>query len=195
MNRADRQAWNWCRTLADLGEMTARWLEGDTASQPDYAPGCGPDPETAPLIAVLAAANRAGYLTASSQPGCRETSGGTSWTQCAAVSGFATEADATRLAELATACGLAVMARQAPRWRSRRRDQIPVTIRDGLDFTWFGVVRSRWSLRDGWTGYGECHPDAVAAVCGAWQVAIIDPEWGREDSPVWGVLRAFGGAR
>ncbi|MGH3409529.1 MAG: DUF6919 domain-containing protein, partial [Streptosporangiaceae bacterium] len=62
MNGADRQAWAWCRTLTNLGEMTALWLKRDVASQPGYAPGCGPDMETAPLVTVLAAANRAGYL-------------------------------------------------------------------------------------------------------------------------------------
>ena len=69
MSTADRQAWEAARTLADLGELTAQWLEGAIASQPAYTPGCGPDPETAPLIPVLACCNRAGYVTNGSQPG------------------------------------------------------------------------------------------------------------------------------
>jgi hypothetical protein len=67
MNRADRKLWAAARTLADLGELTAQWLEGRIASVPGYMPGWGPDPETAPHIPVLAAANRAGFLTVNSQ--------------------------------------------------------------------------------------------------------------------------------
>ncbi len=38
MSRTDRRAWKQARTLAELGELTARWLEGDIASQPGYMP-------------------------------------------------------------------------------------------------------------------------------------------------------------
>jgi hypothetical protein len=31
MNRADRKLWAQARTLADLGELTAQWLEGRAA--------------------------------------------------------------------------------------------------------------------------------------------------------------------
>ncbi len=68
MSAADRRAWEAARTLDDLGELTARWLEGTIASQPGYEPGCGPDPETAALIPVVARCNRAGYVTCGSQP-------------------------------------------------------------------------------------------------------------------------------
>ena len=44
--------------------------------------------------------------------------------------------------------------------------------------------------RDDWTGYGICHPDAVDALCAAWQVTLIDPEWGRRDA-LWDMLAAF----
>ena len=36
---SDLAAWRSARTLADLGELTARWLEGTVASVPGY---CGP---------------------------------------------------------------------------------------------------------------------------------------------------------
>ncbi len=58
----DRQAWAAARDLADADRLTALWLEGAIWSRPAYAPNFGPDPETEPLIATLAAANRAGYL-------------------------------------------------------------------------------------------------------------------------------------
>ena len=69
MRRTDRKRWASARTPADVGELTAQWLEGRIASQPGYAPGCGPDPETADLTGVLAACNRAGFITDTSQPG------------------------------------------------------------------------------------------------------------------------------
>ena len=48
MNRADRKLWAAARTLADLGELTARWLEGRIASQPGYAANYGPDQRRSP---------------------------------------------------------------------------------------------------------------------------------------------------
>ena len=51
MNRSDRKLWAQTRTLADLGELTAQWLEGRIASVPGY---CGsPADETASLAPVL----------------------------------------------------------------------------------------------------------------------------------------------
>jgi hypothetical protein len=41
--------------------LTAQWLEGEIRSEPRYF--SRPDAETAPLIPVLAACNRAGFLT------------------------------------------------------------------------------------------------------------------------------------
>ena len=53
--------------------------------------------------------------------------------------------------------------------------------------TGFGVQLPRRHIRDGWLGYGICHRDAVDALCAAWQVTVIDPEWGRPDV-LWRVL-------
>src|SRR5260370_13737574 len=84
------------RPLADLGELTALWLEGKIRSQPCYAdpdPGeeWGPDPETRDIVPVLAAANRAGYFTDTSQPGEPPAIGynGEMWVQRAGVTGYA----------------------------------------------------------------------------------------------------------
>lgn len=65
---ADRQGWQAARSLQDLAEQTARWLEGSSTYLPTYgAPG--PDRETAPLSGVLAQINRLGLMTDVSQPG------------------------------------------------------------------------------------------------------------------------------
>jgi len=66
--------WGDARSLSDLGELMARFLEGALAE----APTCvgRPDPETDPIVAVLAQVNRAGFVTTCSQPvdtGLRQT--------------------------------------------------------------------------------------------------------------------------
>jgi len=74
--------WHSARTLAGLGELTAQWLEGKIGYVPGYG-GAPPDEETEPLIPVLAAANRAGFVTIVSQPGEEPTAGydGETWMQ------------------------------------------------------------------------------------------------------------------
>lgn len=58
--------------------------------------------------------------------------------------------------------------------------------------TRFGANLPRAHLCDPHVGYGECHPDAVRALTSAWQVALIEPEWGRNEK-LWPVLRRFAG--
>ena len=187
MNRADRKRWAAARTLADLGELTALWLEGGIASQPGYAPGCGPDPETAALIGVLAACNRAGFLTDASQPG--ESSPGFDgawWDQRAAVSGFASAGTVARLCPVIGA-RLRIQVHDAPRRRFCYRTAIPVTLREGQPYTRFGAGLPRRFLRG---SYGECSRSAVREVCAAKQVTIVDPEPGRNDR-LWPALERF----
>lgn len=188
MNRADRQRWGAARTLAGLGELTALWLEGGIASQPGYAPNCGPAEETHALVQVLAAANRAGFVTDASQPGdCWQ-----NWDQRAAVEGFAAPGAAGRLREAAGASGLLVRVQAASRWRNGYGQAVAVTRCSGRDVTRFGVQLSRRQIRDGHLGYGVCHPDAVRALRAAFRVTLIDPEWGRNDL-LWPVLARFAG--
>ena len=88
---------------------------------------------------------------------------------------------------------------RADRHRPRPRHAAPVPhplrprrgrspCRDGRPYTHFGAQLPRRHLRDRWTGYGICHPSAVTALCGAWQVTVLDPQWGRNDR-LWPVLR------
>lgn len=190
MSRADRDTWASARTLADLGELTARRLEGGILSQPGYAPGCGPDEETLPLAPVLAALNRAGFVTTGSQPGLMEYGrGGSWWEQRAAAEGFM--ADPRLLAGIGDAAadvGLMVIVHETPsRWRYRYDKSLTVTTRNGCRVTGFGVRLPRRHIRDSWLGYGICHPDAVEALCSAWQVTVIDTQWGRNDM-LWRTL-------
>lgn len=188
MNRRDRKLWAATRTLADIGELTAQWLEGRIASVPGYCGG--PDEETAGLVPVLAAANRAGYVTDSSQPG----GSGPGWEQRAAVQGYC---DGSTLDRLHEACvghpGIYAIVNRATRARTGYKTATPVTREGGRDFTRFGAALSRRHLRDSWTGYGACGPEAVQAICEAWQVTLVDTGWGREQSPLWHALAAFAG--
>jgi hypothetical protein len=146
------------------------------------------DPALVPLLAKL---NRAGFVTTGSQIG---ESGpgydGARWEQRAAVEGFASTAAANVLYGTAQAAGLLTVIHYmatVPRCRYGYRRSVPVTTRNGRRMTRFGVQLPRRHIRDGWTGYGICHPDAVKALCSAWQVTLIDPEWGRADL-LWDVL-------
>ena len=186
MSRSDRGAWQAARTLADLGELTARWLEGRIASVPGY---CGtPAEETLPLVPVLARLNRAGFVTDCSQPG--EIDGEYDCEQRAAVQGYASPQVAAALIRAAETAGLIVAACSpdwVPRWRYGYGTSVTVTQVNGRHFTGFGVRIPRRHIRDPHIGHGVCHPDAVKALCGAWQVTLIDPEWGRPDV-LWRVL-------
>jgi len=185
----DGQDWASARTLRDLGQFTALWLEGDLATVPGYSGR--PAAETAPLVPVLAALNRAGYLTSGSQPGTAgRGADGAWWEQRAAVEGFAGPRAARMLTTAARAADLIVITHdpaRLPRRRIRYRLAVPVTRRDGQPVTTFGAHWSRRHLRDPWTGYGACHRHAVDEVCRAWQLTVIDPQWGRPGR-LWRVL-------
>ena len=185
MPRADRQRWESARTLADLGELTALWLEGTVGSQPGYQPGCGPDDETTALVPVLATLCRAGYVTTASQPAAPRDGAG--WEQRAAVHGLAGPALALRIADAALAAGLDVIVTQPGR-RPGPGDAAVVTRRNGTPVTRFGTLPPRL-LRDWHAGWGLCHPQAVDALTAAWQVTVADPVWGRPDV-LWRALAA-----
>jgi hypothetical protein len=87
------RAWPAARTLADLSELTARFLEGDLSQSPSHV--AQPDPETGPLIPLLATVNRAGFFTHQSQPGVARGDDGSA--QRANVSGFASDGAFARL--------------------------------------------------------------------------------------------------
>lgn len=62
----DERLWREAQTLDELGELTARWIEGTLPYYPFY--GETIDPETEPLQDKLAYFNRNGLVTTFSQP-------------------------------------------------------------------------------------------------------------------------------
>lgn len=194
--RADADTWFRASILSDLGRLTADWLQGRNLYLPAYAATC-PDPETRELIPALAAANRAGYVTNSSQPGHDPETGfdGWQWQQLAAVSGFCDEhTAATLLAMTEHTTGL--VAYTWPPGSKRRSDlhDVPATIRqdpasgDIWVNTVFGPPLSRREVRSIYRG--DLPRPAIKALQGAWQVTLFDPDYGRNDR-LWPLLEQW----
>jgi hypothetical protein len=178
MNRTSATAWARARTLEDLAALNVRWLGGGLRH-----PGYGrPDPETVPLAAVLQALNHAGLVTSSSQPGRGADTG---WEQRAYVAGFAGPGAALALTLLARTAGLTAVTYAPDRLPAADQDSkavqvsrrtIPLDHPDAAGQTIAAVQLSRDTITTEWEGISG---DAAGALCGAWQVTLIDPEWGR----------------
>ena len=186
MSAADRATWSNTRTLDDVGERTAQWLEGEVASQPGYLGPVDTDEDLAPgMTATLAALNRSGMVTDSSQAGFDGPGfDGARWQQRAAVSGFATTEAVERIDNaIAPVDGLHLSHRRGSTWSLR--SQLPVTWRDGRTYTDFGGRLSNTAIAD---QYDECGPDAVRELQAAEQVVVWDEEPGRNDR-LWPALQ------
>ncbi len=176
------ERWYNARSLADIGRLTALFLDEHLGQAPSY--GGLPGREIASLIAALIACNRAGFVTGNSQPGVPIDAYGSG--QRAWVSGFASSDVLAQLRAAATGRGLMITIARAG--EDNPGPFITVTLDYGEELTWAGGGQSRSELED---HYGRlCHPDAVRAFCDAWQVNIIDPEWGRNDV-LWPALEKF----
>lgn len=179
---ADEARWQAARTLADLGELTAQWLEGRLASHPTGAL----EAETMPIVPVLAACNRAGFVTDNSQPAEQPDARGSA--QRAAVSGFIDTTDLVELARTLDGTGVIVVAHASAGQEDNYDAQVVITLDVGEELTWEGARIGRSELNHHYSDW--CHPDAIAALARAWQVSLIDPEWGRDDV-LWPALEAF----
>lgn len=169
--------WRDARTLPDLGVLMAAWLDGDLPSRPGYEPNIGPDPETLPLIPSLTVANRAGFVTTSSQPGLAACVDDIPIQQRAAVAGFADIPLTARLMASLSTADLLMIVHPSPGWITRRIG-VAVTTVGGHPVTTFGDRLGRVRLA---ALYGGLHPTMRRALVDACQVAIIDPQWRRDD--------------
>jgi hypothetical protein len=196
---ASRRAWSQAHTFADLGELTARFIEGSLWGHPGYS-GQGPDEETEALVPVLAAANRAGFVTVGSQPGADELVDGVRWRQRAAVSGFVIVGDLlNQLARAASEAELWFVIHAAATSEERRHtsaggddgyrygEAMTVTTRDGQPVTGFGDLQTEHQIR---LSYGRwCNRSSVDRLADSYQITLIDPHWGRDDL-LWPTLTA-----
>jgi hypothetical protein len=189
LTRADRRRWAAARTLNDLAELTAQWLEGRIASQPGYYGRCDVDEDEAPgLTDTLIRLNRAGFLTDNSQAGYDGPGyDGRRWRQLAAVTGFGDQHTHDWLAAALTGTRYRILAWpcRTSAWR-RSGAGVPVTTADGRPVTVFGAQLTPAVIAG--ELYDGCDDAAIAAVCAAWQITIYDPRAGAND--LWPLLRA-----
>jgi hypothetical protein len=177
-NLAERQLWAGVQDLVGIGGLMAGWLEGDLTYQPAYY-GAAPDEETAELVPVLAALNRAGFVTEFSQPGIPLANGSA---QRAAIGGFCDDVMLLNLMAATFGTDL-VMLRFAS--GDTGEGSVVVTVDELEEYTFLGRTEGSDDLKD---GYGEdLSPAGLAALIGAWQVHLFDPVWGRNDL-LWPLL-------
>lgn len=168
-------AWQHAQTLTELGELVANWLEGNDPHQPMYIGT--PAPETQPLVPHLAAYNRRGFITHQSQPGSPLKNG---WAQRAWVHGFGTADLADRIENALIDTDL-IVCTTPPGGDNPTR--ICVTIGCGRAYTTGGAMRASYLAEQ----YRDEIPAALPALLNAWQIEVIDPQWGRNDL-LWGRL-------
>lgn len=171
---ADAALWLSARSIADLSELGAQWLEGLIRWQPCYCAD-RPDPETDELTPVLASINRSGLWTINSQPGEVDDE----WAQRATVSGYCTEATCNAILAATIDSDLIVLALPAV---LDSVVQIPVSRWGNVENTWAGANSDPASCYA-----GQLPEAAVDAIRGAWYVEVTDPVWGRNDL-LWDVV-------
>jgi hypothetical protein len=161
----EQKRWEEPLDLAQVGELTALWLEGL-----GWAPWNSgtPDDETGPLVPDLAAMNRCGYLTMCSQPGA----GAPPDAQRAMIEGLCDQDCADRLASLSLDTELIVITHYPG---VDATYEIPITQEDGRTFSIAAGARTRYALWDG------IHRDTEQQLLAAHNVTVLDPSWGRDD--------------
>lgn len=163
--------WIEAETLEDIGEATARWIEGSISYHPCYHTHI--DAETKPLQKQLAYVNRNGLVTTFSQPAEPLDEDGSSQRAC--VEGYAREEIAKRIATLGLYTELLVLI-YPPDWKGGY--QIPITLDGFQPFTWCGGC---WGYEELECFEEECSEAAMEALKSAWNVVVIDLKWGREN--------------
>ena len=175
MSRADRARWKTASSLADIGDLTVEWLHGGITQMPGH--GGPPCEETIPHLEVLAAANRAGFVTTNSQSASSPEQAarhGAPWEAWA--DGLVSDNALQRIR--AAVIGTPLLLAGA---RGRQR---------------FGEARwpgMRGAWRDEVSFYEARCPDAASEIRAAWLITITDPEPGT-NARLWPMLAAFAGA-
>ena len=186
MKPSEERRWADAKNLAELGELTALWLEGELGETPGH--GSPPKDETRLLVPILAAANRAGAVTVNSQPGEDKMIGGGRWLQRATVDFLLPHEIADSLSTAAARRGLVVIRHGAPPATTDMDISALVTLDDGEPYTWSGRAAGVDQLR---FEYEDCSPELIAEVLQAEQVALVEPEWG-PTTRLWDLLGNVG---
>lgn len=173
MSRADRARWKTASSLADLGELTVAWLNGEITQTPSH--GGPPDPETPPHAAVLAAANRAGFVTTNSQSA-------TTPAEIAAYGWREGEAYADGLVSDDTLQRLQSAVIGTP--------LLLAGVRGRQRFGECSYGRRAWRAETDF--YTRRCPGAADEIASAWWVHVSDPETGT-NARLWPMLADFAG--
>src|ERR671921_1652436 len=168
----DRGAWRQATTIAAAGELTARWLEGDSEFQPATFTASFDD-ETAPIAVGLAALNRNGLFTKESQPGLQSHG----LVQRQYVTGFCSAESAAELLALSTRSELVTVA-HAPGESSNAA--IPVTLDGGEVVTVLGSSENPVTEEQIQDWAGETNETLALLLADSWYVEVLDPFWGRD---------------
>jgi hypothetical protein len=164
--------WRRARSLADLADLTRRWLLGDP-EVPYHPNGYDElDPESEPIRGHLAALNRAGFLTECSQPALPPTTGwdGATYEQRAAVQGFTDRETADRIEAICREEGLTCIRHSGAGRRIDYSTAQDCTWRDGRPVRDFGARLGRREVRLCMSGHGE------RELRNAEQITVIDPD-------------------
>jgi hypothetical protein len=170
--------WASAETLQDVAEATIEWLRGDLPVTPWYAgPPCS---ETQELTRELIALNRAGLVTAFSQPARPLDETGAA--QRAAVAAHTSQRDLLRRVQaLAVRSDLIMIA--VP-YGDAIGYQIPITIDAYRACTWLGFH----APEDDDVRMKALGPGARRELRTSVWIAVIDPVWGRRRY-LWQQLR------
>lgn len=169
--------WRDARTIGDLGRNMADWLEGRIPSWPGYGADFGYEESVSVqhLVPVLAAVNRAGFVTTCSQPAMTGTTRQRAW-----VEGIIDRRNPLldRLLGL-QGQGLAVH-------RGWPKQIVDLTEEGGRPFTSIGGFKLRRNdVTREWTGTGR-HALRDLRENGV-RIHLIDMTWGRDDR-LWPAL-------
>lgn len=169
-----RDAWKAAQSMAELGELTAQFLECTSPYFPgDLAPATMN--ETTPLVSSLAKMNRAGFVTVTSQPGYDgEGYDGSNWKQRAYVQGFASGHAARCLRRVTLRSDIVAYAVDSPTnaaWMT-----VPATQCAGKRTLVVGrpVAPDELDFND------ACNATMMEVLRSAYYVCLFDPKWGRK---------------
>lgn len=183
----ERKEWEAARTLGDLGQLMARWLEGDLKSNPSYHGKS--DLDSAELTALCAALCRSGFLTWNSQ---QTGDWGSDIHGRTYIEGFAHDGTLKRIRGACEPAGVIVVAHPTPtrKWFSwlDGGPGIPVVLYGDQVRLSVGHQVPRDYVETCW---GEVGVEAYADVLSAWQVTVVDPRWGDDRH----LVRALGSLR
>jgi hypothetical protein len=172
--------WRDASTIADIGQLMARWLTGEVRGWSGH--GDGVDPETTHLLPTLVAVNRAGVITTNSQPGeIGPGYDGAHWRQKAYLSAIVDDRSPLlgRVIRTAQSAGMQVIR------GTRRLDLTILTDRNGEPTMALAGTLPRNHLAREWSclsrqGLKELRTHGAV-------LHFVDPVWGRDDR-LWPAL-------